>query len=200
MPGDERVRDRADRVDVRPLVEPSVAATLLGRHVRRRTDSLREAGRLGGTFRQTEVGEHDPVRSAADLVTRPQQQVRRGDVAVYHALAVQGSHRPRQVRAPPERVHRVEPPLLQYVAQGAAADVVHHEVRPPVRELAQVEHPHHAVAGDPPHQPRLGQEAFAYVGARRPVVRENLDGHVDIQVVVVPPPYSRERARADLVP
>jgi hypothetical protein len=64
--------------------------------------------------------------------------------------------------------------------------------------LTEVEDPDHPVAGDPAHQPGLGQEPLADVRAGGPVVRQHLHGHVDVEVVVVPAPDRREGACADL--
>ena len=75
--------------------------------------------------------------------------------------------------AQPECAYRVNA-LLAEIVHGAAVDVVHDKVRPPVIERADVIHLHQPTIMDPAHDPRLCQEAIADIVVTGPIVGEHL--------------------------
>ena len=95
-----------------------------------------------------------------------------------------------------QRSYRVNA-LQAEVVHGAAVDVVHDKVRPPVIEGADVMHLHQSAIMDAAHDPGLCQEATPHIAVTGPVVREHFDSHWHIQVIVMTEPHSRERSGAN---
>ncbi|RAO54305.1 hypothetical protein ONO86_01239 [Micromonospora noduli] len=191
--GQHVVRQRADRVHVGAYVDPSAGDALLGRHVGGRAGDHCEAGRVRERLGQPQIGDQHPVAGRGGV----EQHVGGFEVAVQHAAVVQDRHRPGDVGGDPQRRAHRHRPVAQPVGERAASGVRHHQVRPTVGQLTDVQHPDQMIGVDLPHEPGLLAEAPPDVGPLRPVVGEHLHGHRRVQLVVVRQPHGGERTGAD---
>ena len=143
--GQQFVEEYAERVDVRASVHVEVTHPgLLGRHVQRRTDHLRDAGeqRLLRQHLPQRLGhaEVDHLDDRGRVVPRD-QDVTRLDVAVDDPLLVGvldgRAHLEEQFQPPP----RGQVILVAERGHGRAPDQLHHEVRAAGGCRPAVEHP-----------------------------------------------------------
>jgi len=96
------------------------------------------------------------------------------------------------IGAEPQRAYRIDA-LPAKIIQRSTIDVVHDEVRAPVIKRADVVHLNQPAIMNSVHDPRLGEEAVTNVAVVGPVVGEHLDGHGNIQVIVMAEPHRGER-------
>ena len=169
--GEQLVEDRADRVDIRALVD-ELAARLLGGHVRRRADDLagdrraRARSRRRDVFARVRLGQialaiareapvdHDGLAERAD------HDVRGLEIAVDHALAV----RVTDGVGDRDHVWQEREPLAQRGAlgdlllEGRSLDELHHVVRIAVRPASRLVHGDDARVLEPRRDQRLAHE------------------------------------------
>ena len=162
--GDQVVEHGAERVDVGAAVERA-AVELLGRHVGERADAV-DLGHVRAEVQHAaEVGDLDVGDGA---VGEHREQVRRLDVAVDQALAVDVAERHRALEADlDDQLERQQLVGAAVRAQRAAGDVLHHQVGRD-RVGHGVEDLHHVRVLQPADERRLGgEEALGIVAVDR---------------------------------
>ncbi len=125
-----------------------------------------------------------------------QQHVGRLDVAVDDARLVQRGGAARRLGGQRERVPHRQRAARPQIGEGPAGGVLHHEVRPAVREFPDVVDLHHPAGSGPAQQPGLGQEALPDVEPVGPVLGEDLHRHRGLELGVVREPHRGEGAAA----
>ena len=116
------------------------------------------------------------MRSPGTPTHGSEQHVARFDVAVHHALLVQRTEAESDLADDLERLVARQAADLEPVGEGALVRVRHHQVRPPVVELAGVVDRHHVRRLHLAQEPTLVDEPLLHVVVVGPVVGEHLDG------------------------
>ena len=156
--GDALEEHASEREDVRARIDAPIAARLLRRHVRRRSDrdAHSRQGRLDLDARDAEVEQLHKGRNAAH-----EPQVCRLDVAVDYSARVRNAERFRH--APRERyaVRERQPLARQPLVEIFALEPLHRNPRHAVRHV-----PHDSRMLDLREQHRLALEASGRLGAQ----------------------------------
>ena len=159
---------------------------LLRRHIAGRTErdpgrGIRHGGvQVGHDLGQAQVGQ-------LHRAGRREQDVRRLDIPVDHAdLVERRAQRPGgglgNLQGPRDR-HRLA--LLDVVRQALAVHKFHHDIIMSLG-LAAVEHPHDSRVVQPGGEPCFAEEPLRPLGRLDPLRVEELHGHVQVEVRVMP--------------
>jgi len=163
------VEGGAESVDVGALVDIVLAAGLLGAHVVRRAEGQTGAGeatvrQVGFTCVRTEAGEAEITELGVERLARagwrrPEQDVRRFDVAVQHAVAPGRVKRLGHLPQQHGGMSGIELALFhQPGLQTRPVDQFHEDVAR-TQALAGTEHADDVGVGQALHRARLAQEA-----------------------------------------
>lgn len=172
------------RVDVGAYVH-WITADLFGRHVGRGAGGDGDPRRLGQALGAAEIADDDAVTV--------EQEVRRLDVSVQNAVLMQNLDRAGSLLGDIHgglQVHGAD-----QVIDAAAADEVHDKVRTVLND-PDVKHANYSVIDDATEDPGLFKEAFAYITVVRPIVGQDLDRDLGLELVVPSAPHGRESSNA----
>ena len=212
LAGEDLAEDRAQREDVRPLVQRvQLAPGLLGRHVRRRAEHradpriqpLRFAaqrpdggGAVAGAEHPLLVGHAPLVEHLGQapihdlhLAERPDHDVRRLQVPVDDPSAVGVGHRLADLLEDREELHPIlirAPARLQQRRQGAAPDELHRDEQPAVGEASQVVDRRDPGVLELAADLGLLDEPADHLGVVAVLLPDHLDGEVPAEVEVAP--------------
>jgi hypothetical protein len=190
--GQHQVGERGERVLVGTGVERLPLGLLRGDE-RRRPGDHREPRRHLHRLAEAEVGHHGPDAP----VDCPEEHVGGLEVAVQHASLVQRLQPGADLADHLEHLRGPQPVDLEPVGESPLVGVRHHQVGPPVVELAGVVHRHDVRRLHPAQEAPLLEEPLPHGQVLAPVLGEHLDRDGRVEVLVVRQPDGRERARAD---
>ncbi len=204
LPGGHSVENRAQGEDVRPLVH-HLSLELFGGHVRRRTEDLPVRGQKIGFEKGIEA---DRLRllprnlGEAEIQDFELALVRHHDVAglevaVGDAALMGGAHRicdgDGEVQEPPG----LETLIRDHLRQGRALDVFHGEKRDAVRFLDRVDRDDVGVV-ERRNSLGLAAEPFESLGIGGHFRRQDLDGHLAVELGIAGKPHLTHSALTEL--
>ena len=222
LPGQDLAEDRAQREDVRALVQRvDLAARLLGRHVRRSPHHAPRPRRVaghgasaGGDLRLVPIrsragpaalrpvtGQHlgqAPVHHL-DLAEAPHHDVRRLQVAMDHPPGVRIGHRLADRLEDPHQVRQVAGRAVasgHQLGERPPIDQPHGDVGAAVGQAPQLVDRHDPGMLQLPADLRLLDEPSHHVGLVAERLSQDLDGQVAAQVGVVRPEHHAHAAAA----
>ena len=201
LPGEQLIKDHAERIDIGERGDLLLARGLLGTHVKRRADAL-DGKRLGARRGEVATVEHLGDAKVDDLRRRSSvllddHDIARLEVAVDDAVLMRVMHRAADRREEFQPRCDRQLALVARHAQRLAAQQLHCEKRTPICRRAAVEylgdirmiHPREHLlleleAGEDLRHPHLGLQKF--------------DGHLPVQPQIARLPDDSECALADL--